>query len=113
MYRTDIRQPTVRQAFTITSNVSVGMTVAGVDGQCLYLAQVRTWYVGVAQQVPQLLRIFDGADEIFRSASIAGLEYNLLNPIRIREGNNLVVTSSVTAVAISGAISLLYYFDER
>lgn len=114
MYRTDIRPQAVRQAFTVTSSVSVGLTITGADNQVICLASVRRLYIGAAAGgVNQALRIFDGSNEIFRAAGTGALKYNFYNPIRITEGNNLVVTTSVTVNTVSGAISLLYYIDER
>lgn len=113
MYRTDIRPPAVRQAFTVTSSVSVGLTITGADNQVICLAQVRRLYVGAAQTVNQALKVFDGSTEIFRAAGTGALKYTFYNPIRISEGNNLVVTTSVSVNTISGGLSLLYYIDER
>lgn len=113
-YRTNVRGPAVTSAFTITSSTSVGLTIAGSTGKSIYLTNVVTSYVlGAvpAQAVPQALRIFDGATEIFRATSLAGLNLPFYNPIQITRGNALVVTSSVSVNTISGAISLQYYLE--
>lgn len=111
MYRTNVRGPAVTSAFTVTSTTNTNLTIAGSTGKSIYLTNVVTSYVGLAQAFPQALRIFDGATEIFRATSLAGLNLPFYNPIQITRGNALLVTSSVSVNTISGAISLQYYLE--
>lgn len=114
MYRTDIRPPTVVQAFTVTSTTSVGLTLPGVAGQSICLVSARRVFIGAAAgNSNQTFRIFDNGIKVFHANGTGALKFNFYNPLRIAEGNNLVVNTSVTVNTVSAAISLLYYIDVR
>ena len=108
MPRTDIRNPVSQAAFTVSATVSVGLTVPGQSGQSIYLTYLSVTYDG-AQTGVHLVKIFDGATEVFRFAGNAGLQIPFYSPLALTPGNNLVVTCSVSVNTINGLIAVTYY----
>lgn len=108
-FRTDIRPPASLAAFSTTSSTSVGLTIAGSAGTSIYLTSLIATYTGAAQTVSQLVKIFDGSTEIFRTSGLTGANLVFYSPLVIGPGTNLVATVSVSVNTIAGNLSLTYF----
>ena len=110
-FRSDIRLPSSSAAFSTTSSVSVGLTIPGVAGASIYLTRLDATYTGAAQTVTQLVKIFDGATEVFRTGGLTGGSYIFYSPLKISPGANLVATVSVSVNTIAGNLAATYYVE--
>ena len=110
-FRSDIRPPASTAAFSTTSSVSVGLTITGTAGQNIYLTKLDATYTGAAQTITQLVKIFDGSTEIFRTGGLSGASLVFYSPLRISTGSNLVATVSVSVNTIAGNLSAAYYVE--
>lgn len=108
-FYTNIRGPSAIAVTTTTSSTSVGLTIPGASGQCIYLTSLSTNYTGAAQTSNQLTKIFDGSTEVYRVTGLTGTVLAFYVPLRISAGNNLVATLSVSVNTIAGNIYATYY----
>lgn len=108
-FRTDIRSQPSLAAFSTTSSTSVGLTIAGAADSSIYLTGLVASYTGAAQTSSQLIKIFDGASEVFRTSGLTGGSIVFYSPLRISKGSNLVATVSVSVNTIAGNLSLTYF----
>lgn len=109
-YRTDVRAPAASAVTTSTNTVSVGLTVTGQAGKAIYVTHLATSYTD-ANSVIQLVKLFDGSTEIYRTGTLTGVALNFANPVKITDGANCVATTSVSVNTVSGHISLGYYIE--
>lgn len=107
-FRTDVSFQTSNAAITSSATVSVGLTITGQTGKSICVTHLSTWYT-TAQQVNQMVKLFDGATLIYQEPTLAGIGRVFVSPIRISESANCVATTSVSVNTITGFISLGYY----
>lgn len=112
MYRVDVRRSPVLQTITNTFTTNTTLTIPGVSGQSIYIAKFFTYYVGAANTVAQEHAMLDGATKIWSFASVGGRNIDFYLPIRIRQGNSFVATSSVSVNTVRGAIELHYFYGD-
>lgn len=113
MFRTYVLLPTVVSEFTTTSSTSLGLTIAGESLNSICVTRLDVTYTGAAQTVPQQVKMFDGASEIYRFGGTSGLSLIFYYPLKITRGTNFVATASVSVNTIAGNVSVQYYRDPR